>query len=555
MFSSRRSPIHGSSIQGPPITSQQPSNVRPNSSAASGPQKRSSSTKKQNQELPSSIRDRHSVNSPLSKDVPRTRSSNNDTVKSNAANSMRRTSSAQRAAIPSTSARILQEIPMNNQTSGHPPKTSRSTTNRRRVPPTDPNRTNQLWQRVRGTMDARYLKPTAASQQRAKSKGKNAAPDDYCTPPQSYSPQSTTSRTSSGTAETKKARMRDSDFRTTVLDPRDILFPSERLKTDVFAHFGTALPFNDITAYKDLEGCGHTEVWLTADNRFIGDVNREYFYMNHEKLCEAEFATYAKETLLQWDPRFLEHKEDREWRTERMVELSTKSGSVDPHGQWLGPPVTKKNSDSKEFDFDIRPDCQYWLSVRAFNPKYTQLFTDYVFVRRRRITCPYFTIEFKKDDGSIPKAENQVATAAAVALYNRCRLKQDRLVQTRKRWTQKHNTSLCHYGLTFAGSSYQFWWIRLRQDADKRSISPKKWTWPGCEMVKARDGNLELFEDTRTFIDWVNEIHRWGLSVHGPSCEKDVKFCVAHANTTVRTSLGNPEEAAEQDSDTEVDDK
>lgn len=341
--------------------------------------------------------------------------------------------------------------------------------------------------------------------------------------------------------------MQDADFRRTVLGPRGINFVSRLIGADAFAHFGTYPPSYDNVTYKDLDGCQHTEVWLTADDSFLRDINREYVYMAYERLCEAEFATYAKETLLRRDPRFLEQNKDKEGRVERMVEPSIKSDAVDPHDQWLGPPIIKIDNSTKEFDFDVRPDCQYWLSLRSFNPKYIKYFSDYVYVLRYRITCPYFTIEFKRDDGTILKAENQVAAVAAVALYSRCRLKKERLVQTRKRWTQKHTASLRHYGLTFAGPRYQLWWIRLRQDPDKRSITPKKWEWPGCEMVKAGDGDLGLLEDARTLVDWVNEIHRWGLGVHRLSCERDVQFCIANAKNTMSV------EAAELDSDEEVD--
>ena len=348
--------------------------------------------------------------------------------------------------------------------------------------------------------------------------------------------------------------MQDLDFRIKVLTPRGILFPSKSLASNAFAHFGTSRPSDGSATYKDLEGCQHTEVWLTADEQFIRDVNREYTYMRYEGLCEAEFATYAKETLLRRDPRVLDPGEDREWRTERMVEFSAKPGPGALPGQWQGPPVTEKDSTWKEFDFDIHPDCQYWLSVRAFNPEYTRLFTDYVFVHGQRITCPYFTIEFKKDykDNNNLKAQDQVATASAVALYNRCQLKRDRLIGTRKRWTQKHNTSLRYYGLTLAGPIYQFWWIRLRGYADGLSIPPEKWKWCGCEMVRASNGSLDKPSDVRNFVEWLNEIHRWGLTVHGPSCEKDVKFCISNTKDAVRTSL---EEVAEQDSDTEIDEE
>ena len=28
----------------------------------------------------------------------------------------------------------------------------------------------------------------------------------------------------------------------------------------------------------------------------------------------------------------------------------------------------------------------------------------------------------------------------------------------------------------------------------------------------------------RNLIDWINEIHCWGLTVHGPECQNDIKL-------------------------------
>ncbi|KAK8912072.1 hypothetical protein VCV18_012607 [Metarhizium anisopliae] len=58
-------------------------------------------------------------------------------------------------------------------------------------------------------------------------------------------------------------------------------------------------------------------------------------------------------------------------------------------------------------------------------------------------------------------------------------------------------------------------------------------------------------QDVQHFIHWVNEIHRWGLSVHGPSCQKDVKFCIEGREQNVRTSLY--ESGLNPDSDEETD--
>jgi hypothetical protein len=50
-------------------------------------------------------------------------------------------------------------------------------------------------------------------------------------------------------------------------------------------------------------------------------------------------------------------------------------------------------------------------------------------------------------------------------------------------------------------------------------------------LIKDLQGEVEV-ED---FIDWVNEIHRWGLAVYGP-CEADVKGCIDHGPSGIRTS-------------------
>ena len=80
-----------------------------------------------------------------------------------------------------------------------------------------------------------------------------------------------------------------------------------------------------------------------------------------------------------------------------------------------------------DYEFDLRPDCSYWLSLQAFDPEYIFLVQEYVFVMKGAITYPYLTIEFKKDDSEEQVALNQVATAATLALYNRFQLRKQSL--------------------------------------------------------------------------------------------------------------------------------
>jgi len=384
-----------------------------------------------------------------------------------------------------------------------------------------------------------YMRETAASKKRSRG---GAA---------SGTSRASISQASIASGEARRTKLRDPDFRKKVLLPRGVEFPSIGELSDPFAHFGTEQPPDGPAGYRELaHGC-HTEVWLETDGSFVHDVVREYGYMRYEQLCEAEFSTYAQSTLFRRDPRFSSYQEAREWRTERMIQLVAKPTSS-PASRWRPPPVTIE-ADVPDYDFDIRPDSQYWLSTRSFNPNYTRLFGRYVYIHNDRITCPYFTIEFKKDGSTIELAQNQVAVAAALALYNRALLKVQRLRLTGKKWTQKHTLSIRHYGITLHGPAYTFWCIKLKQQEQGHCVSPSAWTWPGCEMAEASPGNLLTAANVVHFMHWVNEIHRWGLDVHGPSCQKDVQLCIVKKEKNVRTSLSGDGDGLDADSDEEVD--
>ena len=49
------------------------------------------------------------------------------------------------------------------------------------------------------------------------------------------------------------------------------------------------------------------------------------------------------------------------------------------------------------------------------------------------------------------------------------------------------------------------------------------------DAVQSRLPTITVVE----LVDWVNEIHTWGLSQYGPSCEQDIKGVL---NFGVRTS-------------------
>jgi hypothetical protein len=71
-------------------------------------------------------------------------------------------------------------------------------------------------------------------------------------------------------------------------------------------------------------------------------------------------------------------------------------------------------------------------------------------------------------------------------------------------------------------------------------------------MYRLAQNDFESCEGVSWFVNWINEIHRWGLTVHGPSCERDIKYCIDSSPYGVRTSLGVEREGGFVDSEDEA---
>lgn len=46
--------------------------------------------------------------------------------------------------------------------------------------------------------------------------------------------------------------------------------------------------------------------------------------------------------------------------------------------------------------------------------------------------------------------------------------------------------------------------------------------WAGCDMATIHSGNCCILTDVEKLMGAVNDIHYWGLEVHGKSCKADV---------------------------------
>ncbi len=328
-------------------------------------------------------------------------------------------------------------------------------------------------------------------------------------------------------SEVRLARVNEQDFDKMVLNPRGVYIDGSTKSTLASFHFGTDETRAEglFDWYRNLSGLSETTLWLDGTESFLADVVREYDSMREYGVNEAEYAMFAMEHLLKREVRNPRLPETRHWMAERMVQFVAK-----PEQLWEQPPIVDEAVPRKAYTFDIRPDCSYWVSLQAFNPEYRKTVGEFVSVRQNRILCPYLTIEFKKDDFTLKQARVQVAAASAIALYNRYKLKKDRLDTFKRPWSERQAKVLKHYGLTLTGRNYEFW-------CTEPSLGSEG-SWEGCRMYRLVQNACDTRTGVRKFVNWINEIHRWGLTVHGPSCERDVKYCIASTPGAERTSLG-----------------
>ena len=396
------------------------------------------------------------------------------------------------------------------------------------IPSTDPEAISSLWNRVsmcsskttRGGGSAGikggpgYLRDTASSTAKSKEK-----------------------QSSTVSQRTSRPSPYDANFRIRVLNPRGITISFEGVLMTAQAHFETEEVVGSRKEHSTTLNHGTSSmVWLEPEDDSVAKVVREYDYMERNAMCEAEFATYAKETIFRRNARSMNIEYERGFKPERMLELVAKpEDSVTPN--WLPPPLmgfdpSTTDTSWNDYAFDLRPDCAYWLSMDAFNPNYASQIRNHVHVINRRITSPYLTIEFKKDEENVWAAENQVAAASSVAIYSRYRLRARALRLSEKVWSVRKSKALRHYCMTLKGVTYCVWLMEAKLTS--------RWEWAGCEMRVLYRGELVSPASVQDLICWVNEIHLWGLTVHGPKIQDDVKVCINPQESRIRTSAIGP---------------
>ena len=427
------------------------------------------------------------------------------------------------------------------------------------IPETNPQDTQELWEHIREKIKTTPPEPqVATSHSSGRTKGRNPENEGSTV---TLSDQSESFEVSSKPSEMTVSRPKpfspaSKSFCADILTPRRITFEAP-LFTDVYEHFNTPEPDSARTRiehFQRVRNVQHTVVWLEPAKGFIAEIVREYECMRNEHESEAEFAAYAIEAIFKNDPRCPTsafNDSNRGWRTQRRLQVVDKPSDANEE-YWRPPPLISIPSDATEvilpadstsqrespsttskiqYEFDICTDCAYYLSTQGFNIRHLYKIQMLAHVIKDNSMCPYLTIEFKKDSSSSEAANNQLVAAAALALYNRFLLRQARLKRREEKFEGQHQEDLKHYGITFEGPEYSVWCITpcLVATDDRTQVQ-----WKGCTMRQISVGVCYIAPSVEELIDWINEIHAWGLDVHAFGVENDVKLLLGATTKSTR---------------------
>ncbi|KAF4306616.1 hypothetical protein GTA08_BOTSDO04854 [Botryosphaeria dothidea] len=331
------------------------------------------------------------------------------------------------------------------------------------------------------------------------------------------------------------------EFSRQVLLPRNIVIAPQPAAYDSFKHFNTSPPSlgeNTFDHYRNIPSLAHSTVWLDYRNpAFQDEVVCNYKALHFQQPVEAEWVDDALRLLLKREPRTIDDTLPRCWVPVRLHEQSFSPTTSEAGGWWDAPPILAAEAECDrvpKFGFSNTPDCSYWIWTGGFSRSLRDELETYTTVRLRgQALCPYLSVELKRSDepSAVRKAQHQIALAATIALYNRFQLHRRRLLYRRPSAAAVDDDILRHYGLTLTGLTWAIWCIT------PSCTNSDPCCWNGCNVRQIGKGVLNRPGSVEKLASWLNEIHRWGNTVHSVACMNDIKAVVRADRLAQRTSL------------------
>lgn len=395
-----------------------------------------------------------------------------------------------------------------------------------------------------------YTQSTVASRHRHGGRDRGGQPS---TPPASIEPPATQSAASATTssvavsrAKSKAARVTDSTFRNDVLRRYGIVIKVQHDLRTPYEHFQTFDPQQDPPFAQDIPSWYRTrpyaqdsQVWLHLDDTDAQAVARQYVNLDACKENEAAYSYRGKNWFFKTDETIPPSSRERINTTYFKLEWGPT-----PDGKLLRAPpqLDPADVDQAPFAFASQPDCTYWLTLNRMNPDYRDAVPTLTYALPIvNAVCPYLTIEFKRDNESYEIAENQLAVATALVLYNRVCLRCERLQACNvpeSAWAQKDFDDIKHYSIGLSGSEARFYLATPCLQFDSTPEAGVDAIWRGCSLTNFRLIKVTSTDGVLRMRQWVNEIHYWGLGKYSEQFVFDIKgILVQHVGGLSRISL------------------
>lgn len=418
-------------------------------------------------------------------------------------------------------------------------------------PETDPQATKLLWwkveQALRKKRGAYYRMPF--DKPNRSSAAKKATGDKRVKAPPSIDPPSSKTETTTASKQLAKARAYDVQFRDLVLHARGLSTneTDHIVLGEPYEFFHTPAPAGLHTVHYMVPH-PHSTIWLDVSPSDAAVIVNQYRLGEALNETEEFFSDLAKKYLLKDDLLEDLHLAEVSRRTYR----KSKWGPP-PDIKYPLPPLipTTKPAAIRPYEFRLKPDITYYLSLKALNHEHRDEVSRFTPVVSQCAIAAYLTVELKKDNHTEEQAQNQATATSAMWLYHRVILRQKRLAAEKVDRSPSDFEDLKHYVMTLRGSLFTFWVTVPTMSADS--------TWKGCTMRKLYSANLGSEEKVMRLAQWVNEIHNWGLGPWADGVVDDLEIVLGKSLGTggvvslttgeVKEALGDDGGGKDNDSD------
>ena len=220
-----------------------------------------------------------------------------------------------------------------------------------------------------------------------------------------------------------------------------------------------------------------------------------------------------------------------QWRRRRYDEHALTlmcSDSVVPRDRWIGVPNSGEDenirtsvrrdkwkprkegpsvpSDRYAYDWDLEPDTTYGVSIRMFDVEHRwELESPDChpwLAESESMVCPYLTIEYKctEKTGKASDATYQNAAASILWLYQRKRIREELKLKF---------DDLKHFSVSIVDENFTIWEAGFQSDSHN--------------LREVANGNAALLDGVKSYVEWNNAIHTWGLGANTDSFKKDIE--------------------------------